>query len=309
MPITFAARAPEYRALWDSMTINKAKAVSVLATARKIAAHKADYDTVARETNAPWYVIGIIHAMECNTNFGKHLHNGDPLTAKTVQVPKGRPKTGNAPFSWSESAIDAIRYDGLDKVADWSIERICYELEAYNGWGYARHHPDVNSPYLWAATNQYTAGKYVADGKWSGSAVSQQSGAMALLKALIENGDVTLDKPEIAASDVLWPVAEAKKPGWTETAVQSKSFMMQAQAFLALGVTTMTDWGDRAVSSAAGWLGILPAVSSEVQTVVGNASTVASHLPISPSKVVIPLVLIVLVIAAFRHIRDKREMI
>ena len=305
---SFAARAPEYRALWESMTINKARAVSVLATARKIAAGKAQYESVSRETGVPWHVIGIIHAMECGLNFGKHLHNGDPLTARTVQVPKGRPKVGNAPFSWTESAIDAIRYDGLDKVEDWSLERICWELECYNGTGYLRHHPEVNTPYLWSFTNHYERGKYVSDGKWSATAVSGQAGAMALLKALVENGDVTLDKPEIASHEAPWPVAEPKKPSYAEVAKDSKSFWMQAQASVALIATTMTDWGDRAVASAAGWLGILPAVSSEVQTVAGNASSVASHLPISSSKVVIPLVLVVLIVAAFRHIRDKREL-
>jgi len=40
------------------------------------------------------------------SSFKLHLHNGDPLTARTVNVPKGRPKTGQPPFAWGISAKD-----------------------------------------------------------------------------------------------------------------------------------------------------------------------------------------------------------
>jgi len=134
----------------------------------------------------PWFVVGVIHAMECGLSFAGHLHNGDPLTARTRQVPKGRPAAGEPPFGWEESALDALTMPphGLHRIAAWPIERIAYELEKYNGFGYRRFHPGVKSPYLWSYSNHYTAGKYVADGQWSSSAVSSQCGAMVLLERL-----------------------------------------------------------------------------------------------------------------------------
>lgn len=297
----------EYRALWDSMVVHKAKAVGVLAAARKIASHRARYEIVSRETGVPWYVVGIIHCMECGLDFGRHLHNGDPLTAKTVQVPKGRPKIGNPPYSWEHSAIDALQYDQLHRVEDWSVERICAELEAYNGMGYRRH--GINSPYLWSYTNHYERGKYISDGKWSATAVSQQAGAMALLKALIENGDVSIGVPVVVAEDgPAWPAAEPKKPSYAEVAVQSKSFWMQVNAFLISLGALATNTFDRAASFVGEMIGIIPETKDEIAKLAEGGAQTAGHLGLSASSIVVPIVMATLVIAAWRHIRDKREM-
>ena len=62
----------------------------------------------------PWFFLGVIHAMESRFNFERHLHNGDPLSARTVRVPKGFPKAGNPPFTWEVSAEeDAMEEYGL----------------------------------------------------------------------------------------------------------------------------------------------------------------------------------------------------
>ena len=71
-------------------------------------AARARYASVSAQTGVPWWVIGLIHMMEAGQSFRCHLHNGDPLTARTVQVPAGRPKTGQPPFIWEESAADAL---------------------------------------------------------------------------------------------------------------------------------------------------------------------------------------------------------
>jgi peptidoglycan hydrolase-like protein with peptidoglycan-binding domain len=44
----------------------------------------------------------------------------------------------------------------------------------------------VKSPYLWSFSNIYSSGKYVADGRFSASAVDQQCGAMPVLKRIME---------------------------------------------------------------------------------------------------------------------------
>lgn len=174
----------EYQRLWDTMVIRKVYSGTVVAQAQEIAKHKARYEGIQAAIGVPWEFVGVIHSLECSLSFSKHLHCGDPLTARTVRVPKGRPLKGNPPFTWEESALDALEMKGLDKLDDWSIPRQLYELERYNGFGYRNYHPEVLSPYLWSMTNHYTRGKYIADGKWSSTAVSKQVGAAALLKTL-----------------------------------------------------------------------------------------------------------------------------
>jgi len=177
----------EYQKLWDTCTVSSSK--YMLSVKASILASQSRYESVSSVTGVPWKIIAVIHRMECGGSFQKHLHNGDPLTAKTVQVPAGRPKTCTPPFKWEDSAIDALGYDGLTKQKDWSVTNSLFFLEKFNGWGYRNGAgqattPARRSPYLWAATSHYIKGKYVADGKFDSEAVSQQIGAAALLKML-----------------------------------------------------------------------------------------------------------------------------
>jgi lysozyme family protein len=200
--LTFEALASEYADLWDTMEIRAERMPAITATARAILKERARYAQIERLTNVPWFVVGIIHAMEAGLRFDRHLHNGDSLAARTWQVPKGRPLTGRAPFTWEESAADALLMKGFDKVPAWTVPRIAYELERYNGWGYRRFHAETLSPYLWSGTRHYTRGKYVADSRWSATAVSAQSGAMALLKRLAElEPSLDLETPQPDPAD------------------------------------------------------------------------------------------------------------
>lgn len=140
------------------------------------------YKLVAERTGVPWQVIAALHGMEAGFSMSKHLHNGDPLTARTVQVPRGRPITGSPPFSWVESAVDALLYDDLDDV-DWEdLHNALDAIERYNGTGYRKR--GINTPYLWSGTQHYRAGKFVRDGVFDASAVSKQLGVVPILKAL-----------------------------------------------------------------------------------------------------------------------------
>jgi lysozyme family protein len=191
-PLTASLKA-QYQQLWESCLVRPAKVAVADSIAVKIRAHSDRYQTVAAPLGVPWYAIGVIHAMECSLDFGLHLHNGDPLTARTVHVPAGRPPKGDPPFTWEASAEDALTFNGFAAWKDWSVAGLLYELEAYNGWGYRSNHPETLTPYLWSFSNHYTKGKYVADGTWSATAVSQQVGAAVLLKRLGACGAVSLD--------------------------------------------------------------------------------------------------------------------
>lgn len=174
----------EYEKLFEDCTIRPQKAAAVDQAVEAILAKRDRYEAVQRTSGVPWHVVGVIHRMEATGNFSKHLHNGDPLTARTVQVPRGRPTAGQPPFTWEVSAADALGVKKLTADTDWSRAGTLYQLERYNGFGYRTYHPTVLSPYLWSFSNHYTAGKYVADGKWSDTAVSQQVGAAAMLRRL-----------------------------------------------------------------------------------------------------------------------------
>jgi len=71
-----------------------------------------------------------------------------------------------------------------------SCPGVLYEIEGYNGWGYRLYHPEIKSPYLWAASNQYISGKYVKDGTWSSAAVSAQCSTAVGLRRLAEVGEM-----------------------------------------------------------------------------------------------------------------------
>jgi lysozyme family protein len=184
----------EYTRLFDECRIRPDRKASVDAIVTKLEANKPRYAKVQQAVGVPWYVVAVIHNMEASQRFNAHLHNGDPLTARTRHVPSGRPKAGNPPFTWEASAADALEGRDLKRWKDWSVGGTLFKIEGYNGWGYRMYHPHVLSPYLWSFSNQYTSGKYVADGRWSDSAVSGQAGAAVLLRRMAERGTIAFGK-------------------------------------------------------------------------------------------------------------------
>lgn len=182
----------KYNELFITMEIHFSKEDVIYRVVKKILQNKGEYIRVCEElglTNTkefsaqPWMFIAITHTLECSGDFKKHLHNGDPLTNRTVRVPAGRPVEGEPPFTWIESAVDAIRYMNIDKWRDWSVSGILYLLEKYNGFGYRRY--NINTPYLWSFTNHYAKGKFIVDGKFDRNFVSKQIGAAVLLRRLM----------------------------------------------------------------------------------------------------------------------------
>ncbi len=182
--LNFDTVKPEYENLFATMVIKDSRVAEADDIVTKIAAHKSVYETIMQATGVPWQLIGIFHSMEASLNFGAHLHNGDSLKARTVQVPKGRPKTGNPPFTFAESAIDALQFDGLAGLTSWELAETLFRLEKYNGVGYRSR--GINTPYLWSYSNHYTKGKFVADGHFDPNAVSKQCGAAVILRRMID---------------------------------------------------------------------------------------------------------------------------
>ena len=118
--------------------------------------------------------------------------HGDPGMPEAIPAPgiEEAPKAWNPPSDWLTSAVDAIAGEGHAGQQDWSLGRTLWRFEGCKGFGY--YPKGINSPYLWSFSNHYTKGKFVCDGVYDPDAVSKQCGAAAMLRALIDAGDVGL---------------------------------------------------------------------------------------------------------------------
>jgi lysozyme family protein len=149
---------------------------------------KTRYQAVEAKTGVPWAIIAVIHERESSQSWTASLAQGDPWNHASIHVPKGR-----GPFkSWEEAAEDALVICPPHAAHwhDWTIGGALCLLEQYNGLGYAAR--GIPSPYVWASTDQYHRGKYIADGHFDPNAVDHQLGCAALLKRM------TLIDPAIA---------------------------------------------------------------------------------------------------------------
>ncbi len=123
MELTSALR-DEYRMLFQTAKVKPQRKALVDQTVHSLVAHKDRYEHVGDPIDVPWWFVAVIHQMEGSRNFHTHLHNGDPLTHKTVHVPTNRPP-GNPPFTFEESARDALTLEGFPSTSTriWSASR------------------------------------------------------------------------------------------------------------------------------------------------------------------------------------------
>lgn len=189
-PVLDAALRREYDHHWRACEVRPSWVGPADRIGDGIVRDKAEYRRIEAATGAPWFVIGAIHSLESNRDFTRHLANGDPLTARTVHVPKGRPPEGDPPFRFWQSAIDALQLKGFHLWKDWSVAGAMYKLEGYNGFGYRLWHADEVplSPYLASGSTCYVKGKYASDGHFDPNLISQQVGAMVILRRMAERG-------------------------------------------------------------------------------------------------------------------------
>lgn len=198
----FDTLAPEYADLWTSIQIRPDRRSSVKWAADRVLSGRDRYAEIEDLTGVPWFVVGMIHVLEGGGRFNTHLHNGDSLAKRTVNVPQNRPASHHGPFKWAESAVDALEYDGVTSVRQWSPVRVAHVMEKYNGFGYRRSDIRIPSPYLWSFTTHYRVGKFTTDHGYDASAVSKQAGAMAVLKYLteVEPSVLAAFRPDATAS-------------------------------------------------------------------------------------------------------------
>lgn len=197
----------EYQDAWLNCQINQTYANDLDVAAERILLNKHRYQTVSLKTGVPWYVIAVIHSLESDCDFTTHLHNGDSLEHRTFNVPRGRPASGEPPFSWEYSAEDALTIEKALCVKCWNLATLFWFLEGFNGWGYRvgkgrKTTPPCRSPYIYSGTTYYESGKYIADGTFNENAVSNQVGCMALLKELEVRKEIDISPNQIFVESV-----------------------------------------------------------------------------------------------------------
>lgn len=157
------------------------------------AQNRSRYEAVAAETDVPAPLIAAIHYRESSGDFGRYLHQGDPLGRPAVRVPTNIPVF----HEWHPAAVHAINMkgyirDSLDLNAKTRDPvAMATFAEAYNGLGY--HNRGSASPYVYSGTDVYTGGKYVRDGVYSATAKDQQPGVMLMMGAVGELDGITLE--------------------------------------------------------------------------------------------------------------------
>ena len=164
-------------ARWNKASVLPSLIHLVDSVAHRLVDAKDRYEKVSASTHVPWPVIAVIHERESSQSWKASLAQGDPWNHVSVHVPRGR-----GPFnSWEEAAEDALAIcpPHAAKWDDWSIGGALTLLESYNGLGYFRM--GIPSPYVWSSTDQYTKGKYIADGHFDPNAVDHQIGCASLL--------------------------------------------------------------------------------------------------------------------------------
>lgn len=205
---TFAVTRRGYANLWDRAQVRPEKraAAAQVVTRMLEAARRAAFESVEAATGVPWWMVACILWRESDLRLDRYLGNGQPLNKRTTVVPIGR-----GPFpTFLAGAIDAIslqKFAGIAR-ADWTIERVLFWLEAFNGLGYYAH--DVNDPYLWSWTTKYgppeeRAGKYVADRQFSATEIDQQGGCAAVLKVMEAQNIVKFSRERFDTAPVINP--------------------------------------------------------------------------------------------------------
>lgn len=169
---------PVYAKEWDGMVTRPSRIHEFETIAGKILHNKGRYQAIEHTTGVPWYLVAVLHERESDGNFDTYLGNGQSIRHVTTIVPKGR-----GPFPTFEAgAVDALRLDGLTSIRDWTLEKVLYQAEIFNGGGYDSK--GLPSPYLWGGSSVQRAGKYTSDHVFDPNVWDTQPGCAPMLATL-----------------------------------------------------------------------------------------------------------------------------
>jgi lysozyme family protein len=167
--------------------------------------HQHRYQAVAEQTGVPAALIAALHYRESSSRFDTYLHQGDPLGQPAIHHPSDIPVF----YQWEDAAVHALNSkswlrDELGMHAGTTDKAsLATFAEAYNGLGY--HYRGLTSPYVYAGTDVYKGGRYVADGVFDSSSWDQRPGVMALLVST-----------EGSTEEVQWTPSQGDSESWNQ---------------------------------------------------------------------------------------------
>jgi lysozyme family protein len=192
---------PRYQELFTSCQIRSSWLERIASVAEYIVNKRSQYAPIEAQTTTPWWFIGILHYREANFQ-DAHLHNGDPLTNRTIRFPEGRPLASPAngiAYTFFESAVDALCMMKYDKAKDRSAGAWLWRFEMWDGFDYAKR--GINSEYLWNGTNHFGSGAnqgiFVAEGQFDPFGKSDRVGAGAILWYFLYKGMLGAEAQEL----------------------------------------------------------------------------------------------------------------
>ncbi|CAB4150052.1 Peptidoglycan binding-like [uncultured Caudovirales phage] len=172
---------PNWGSLLKFCIIDSDRVEEVRKVCGRMRKNQSTYMKIAEILDTKWEYVALVHYRESSAlTLDVYLHNGQKLGKKTTIVPKGVFFRAD---QFIEAAVDAMKnFRGL-KDDGQALEM----FERFNGLGYRSKKGDRGvveySPYVAAGTNHHDeTSKYVADGKYSPTAIEKQLGVMALLK-------------------------------------------------------------------------------------------------------------------------------
>lgn len=177
------------RTRWNNAKIKPVFEIAVNKAVMRYMNTRTRYETVEkmRSNGVPAPILFCLHLRESDNDFTAHPHEGSSLLHRTRYVPKGRlPAPKEPPYKWEVSAEDA--YYVADRLqGNWIDLIYAFDaMERFNGMGYRKR--GILSPYVYSGTQYYDSGKFVADGRFSASAVDKQLGCLAILKRMQQKG-------------------------------------------------------------------------------------------------------------------------
>lgn len=192
----FPQLQPEYDRLLATMRVTRPDAV--VRAADKVIRNFDRYGDASVETLVPSPFVGTLDLRESDCDPRAALGQGDPWNQVSTHVPRG-----NGPWrSWKDAAVFYINHDHLNDITvPWSMAYACWKGEIWNGFGPRNH--GIFTGYLWAGTNHYTRGKYVADSVWDPGHVDEQLGIIPVILRIAELF------PSVAIGQPIVPSGEA----------------------------------------------------------------------------------------------------
>lgn len=195
MAWTFETTRRGYGNMWRSMAIKPGRDTELAVEAvNKILSLEDLYRDAFAGAGMPWYYGAAIHYRESNNDLRGAMVNGEKIigtSQKTTLVPENR-----GPYAtFKDSVQDAATLKGWRSIGPWSIERLLFTSEIWNGLGYVAK--GINAPFVWAGTNHEEMGLYVRDHVFDASTEDTRLGVAAVVKRLMEV------RPDIAAEIVM----------------------------------------------------------------------------------------------------------